>query len=116
MVSEQTKLAEEMSSSIETIIREIWQKTHNKYSAGDKVWILLVGLRGKNTALELCSQKAPNLTGQILNWQTRDGHFSCSISLRVKTLRIAFLFMVKCITVKYFIFIWTSHENIWVEM
>ena len=39
---------------VETTVREIRRKTRKKYSAEEKIRIVLEGLRGENTIAELC--------------------------------------------------------------
>ena len=48
---------------IETTVREIRRKTRKKYSAEEKIRIVLEGLRGENTIAELCRREGihPNM-------------------------------------------------------
>jgi transposase len=47
----------------ETTVREIRRKTRKKYSAEEKIRIVLEGLRGENTIAELCRREGihPNM-------------------------------------------------------
>lgn len=47
-------MTEETKSSVEATVREIHRGSHKKYSAEEKVWIVLEGLRGGDTIAELC--------------------------------------------------------------
>ena len=51
----------------ETVVREIKGKTHRKFSAEEKIRIVLEGLRGEETIAELCRREgiSPNL---YYNW------------------------------------------------
>ncbi len=44
-------------SSSEKIIRDIRRKTRKQYSAGEKIRIVLDGLRGEDSIAELCRQE-----------------------------------------------------------
>jgi len=48
---------------VETTVREIRRKTRKKYSAEEKIRIVLEGLRGENTIVELCRREGihPNM-------------------------------------------------------
>jgi transposase len=48
---------------VETTVREIRRKTRKKYSAEEKMRIVLEGLRGENTIAELCRREGihPNM-------------------------------------------------------
>ena len=48
---------------VETTVREIRRKTRKKYSAEEKIRIVLEGLRGEDTIAELCRREGihPNL-------------------------------------------------------
>ena len=48
---------------VETTVREIRRKTRKKYSAEEKIRIVLEGLRGDNTIAELCRREGihPNM-------------------------------------------------------
>ena len=48
---------------IETTVREIRRKTRKKYSAEEKIRIVLEGLRGEGTVAELCRREGihPNM-------------------------------------------------------
>ena len=48
---------------VETTVREIRRKTRKKYSAEEKIRIVLEGLRGENTIAELCRREGihPNM-------------------------------------------------------
>jgi transposase len=50
-------MAEENTQSVETTVREIRRKTRKKYSAEEKVRIVLEGLRGEDTIAELCRRE-----------------------------------------------------------
>ncbi len=45
------------SSSVESTVRGIRRNTRKKYSAEEKVRIVLEGLRGENTIAELCRRE-----------------------------------------------------------
>jgi transposase len=55
LTKEQT-MAEENEQSVESTVREIRRKTRKKYSAEEKLRIVLEGLRGKTLA-ELCRRE-----------------------------------------------------------
>ena len=48
---------------VETTVREIRRKTRKKYSAEEKIRIVLEGLRGESTIAELCRREGihPNM-------------------------------------------------------
>jgi transposase len=48
---------------VETTVRDIRRKTRKKYSAEEKIRIVLEGLRGENTIAELCRREGihPNM-------------------------------------------------------
>ena len=50
-------MAEENTQSVESTVREIRRKTRKKYSAEEKVRIVLEGLRGEETITELCRRE-----------------------------------------------------------
>jgi transposase len=50
-------MAEETTSNVESTVREIRRKTRKKYSAEDKVRIVLEGLRGEEKIAELCRRE-----------------------------------------------------------
>ena len=50
-------MAEEKAQSVESTVREIRRKTRKKYSAEEKVRIVLEGLRGEDTIAELCRRE-----------------------------------------------------------
>jgi transposase len=50
-------MSEETSAAVEATVREIGRKTRKKYSAEDKVWIVLEGLRGEEKIAELCRRE-----------------------------------------------------------
>jgi len=50
-------MAEENKTSVEATAREIRRRTRKKYSAEEKVRIVLEGLRGENTIAELCRRE-----------------------------------------------------------
>jgi transposase len=50
-------MAEETTSSVEATVREIRRKTRKKYSAEEKVRIVLEGLRGEEKIAELCRRE-----------------------------------------------------------
>ena len=50
-------MADEVNTkSVETTVRDIRRNARKKYSAEEKVRIVLEGLRGENTIAELCRQ------------------------------------------------------------
>ena len=50
-------MAEENIQSVESTVREIRRKTRKKYSAEEKLRIVLEGLRGEETISELCRRE-----------------------------------------------------------
>jgi len=50
-------MAEESIQSVESKVREIRRKTRKKYSAEEKLRIVLEGLRGEETISELCRRE-----------------------------------------------------------
>jgi len=50
-------MAEESIQSVESTVREIRRKTRKKYSAEEKLRIVLEGLRGEETISELCRRE-----------------------------------------------------------
>ena len=50
-------MSEETSAAVEATVREIRRKTRKKYSAEDKVRIVLEGLRGEEKIAELCRRE-----------------------------------------------------------
>ena len=50
-------------NDVETTVREIRRKTRKKYSAEEKIRIVLEGLRGENGIAELCRREGihPNM-------------------------------------------------------
>jgi len=50
-------MAEETSAAVEATVREIRRKTRKKYSAEEKVRIVLEGLRGEEKIAELCRRE-----------------------------------------------------------
>ena len=50
-------MAEETTSKVEATVREIRRKTRKKYSAEEKVRIVLEGLRGEEKIAELCRRE-----------------------------------------------------------
>ena len=50
-------MAEENAQSVETTVREIRRKTRKKYSAEEKLLIVLEGLRGEDSISELCRRE-----------------------------------------------------------
>jgi len=50
-------MAEENTQSVESTVREIRRKTRKKYSAEEKLRIVLEGLRGEDTISELCRRE-----------------------------------------------------------
>lgn len=47
--------------STESVVRQIRRKTRRKYSAEEKIRIVLEGLRGENSIAELCRREGINL-------------------------------------------------------
>ena len=45
------------SEGVESRVREIWRKTRRKYSAEEKIRIVLEGLRGEESIAALCRQQ-----------------------------------------------------------
>jgi len=56
LTKEQT-MAEENTQSVESTVREIRRKTRKKYSAEEKLRIVLEGLRGEDSISELCRRE-----------------------------------------------------------
>ena len=50
-------MAEENDQSVESTVREIRRKTRKKYSAEEKLRIVLEGLRGEESIAELCRRE-----------------------------------------------------------
>jgi len=50
-------MSEETTAAVEATVREIRRKTRKKYSAEDKVRIVLEGLRGEEKIVELCRRE-----------------------------------------------------------
>ena len=50
-------MSEETSAAVEATVREIRRKTRKKYSAEEKVRIVLEGLRGEEKIAELCRRE-----------------------------------------------------------
>ena len=50
-------MSEETSAAVEATVREIRRKTRKKYSAEEKVRIVLEGLRGEEKVAELCRRE-----------------------------------------------------------
>ena len=50
-------MAEENNQSVESTVREIRRKTRKKYSAEEKLRIVLEGLRGEDSISELCRRE-----------------------------------------------------------
>ncbi len=50
-------MAEENTQSVESTVREIRRKTRKKYSAEEKLHIVLEGLRGEDSISELCRRE-----------------------------------------------------------
>ena len=53
--------------SVEKTVREIRQKTRKKYTAEEKIRIVLEGLRGESTVAELCRREGIN-TNMYYKW------------------------------------------------
>ena len=66
-------MAEEDIQSIESTVREIRRKTRKKYSAEEKLRIVLEGLRGEETISELCRREGIHqnmiTSGQKNSWK-----------------------------------------------
>jgi transposase len=50
-------MSEETSAAVEATVREIRRRTRKKYSAEEKVRIVLEGLRGEEKIAELCRRE-----------------------------------------------------------
>ncbi len=50
-------MSEETTAAVEAAVREIRRRTRKKYSAEEKVRIVLEGLRGESTVAELCRRE-----------------------------------------------------------
>ncbi len=50
-------MSEETSAAVEATVREIRRKTRKKYSAEEKVRVVLEGLRGEEKIAELCRRE-----------------------------------------------------------
>jgi transposase len=55
-------MAEEMVTSVESIVREIHRRTRKKYSEEKKMRIVLEGLRGEEKIAELCPRESIHQT------------------------------------------------------
>jgi transposase len=47
----------EQNNSVEATVRSIRRATRKKYTAEEKIWIVLDGLRGESTIAELCRKE-----------------------------------------------------------
>ena len=74
----------------EQIVREIKRKTRRKFSAEEKIRIVLEGLRGEVTIAALCRREgiSPNL---YYNWKSKYGGLAASELKRLKELRLTHL-------------------------
>ena len=54
-------------NDVETTVREIRRKTRKKYSAEEKIRIVIEGLRGESTIAELCRKEGIN-ANLYYNW------------------------------------------------
>ena len=54
-------MSEDTSAAVEATVREIRRKTRKKYSAEEKVRIVLEGLRGEEKIAELCRREGTRL-------------------------------------------------------
>jgi transposase len=50
-------MAEESNTTVEATVRDIRRKTRKKYSAEEKVRIVLEGLRGEEKIAEICRRE-----------------------------------------------------------
>jgi transposase len=57
----------ERKSSAESVVREIRRKTQKKYSAEEKIRIVLEGLRGEESIAEICRKEGIN-TNLYYRW------------------------------------------------
>src|SRR5688572_8793821 len=53
-------MAKDEKVSAEQVVREIRRETRRKYSAEEKIRIVLEGLRGEESIAELCRREGPN--------------------------------------------------------
>ena len=60
-------MSEETSAAVEATVREIRRKTRKKYSAEEKVRIVLEGLRGEEKIAELCRREGIH-QNMYYNW------------------------------------------------
>jgi len=60
-------MAEETTGSVEATVRDIRRRTRKKYSAEDKLRIVLEGLRGERTIADLC-RRAGIHQNQYYKW------------------------------------------------
>lgn len=60
-------MAEETTSSVEATVRDVRRKTRKKYSAEEKVRIVLEGLRGEEKIAELCRREGIH-TNMYYKW------------------------------------------------
>jgi transposase len=60
---EESQMAKDEKVSAEEVVREIRRQTRKKYSAEEKIRIVLEGLRGEDSIAELCRREgiAPNM-------------------------------------------------------
>ena len=70
-------------SDVEKRVKEIRRKTRRKYSAEDKIRIVLEGLRGEMTIAELCRRKALSRTSTTSGAETswRPARSVCPVML-----------------------------------
>lgn len=60
-------MAEENTQTVESTVREIRRKTRKKYSAEEKLRIVLEGLRGEDSISELCRREGIH-TNMYYKW------------------------------------------------
>ena len=53
-------MAKDEKVSAEQVVRDIWRETRRKYSAEEKIRIVLEGLRGEDSIAELCQREGIN--------------------------------------------------------
>jgi transposase len=61
-------MSEETSAAVEATVREIRRKTRKKYSAEEKVRIVLDGLRGEEKVAELCRREGIHQKCRRYKW------------------------------------------------
>ena len=63
-----------MSNGTENLIKDKCRRTRKKYSAEEKVQVILEGLHGEDSIAELCRREGDinELTGKNYSWRTTE--------------------------------------------